>query len=143
MGSGLEAGLQAVQRTGGAGGSGGFTDVDGEIDAAVDGVVVLVRRRGLAGVLPPSASGIIVRVVNEGNTGCGVINSKLGMRHKIMNRCFRVRFFQAFVEGTTECIHNSNLLETGEERKTENHETRCFRFNRRIGENHGLREEMD
>lgn len=85
LGSGLEAGLQAVQRTGGAGGSGRFTDVDGEIDAAVDGVVVLVWRRGLAGVLPPSAGRIIVRVINEGDTGRGVINSKLRMRHKIVN----------------------------------------------------------
>lgn len=32
-----------MQRAGRAGGSGGFTGVDGEIDATVNGVVILVR----------------------------------------------------------------------------------------------------
>lgn len=50
-GRGLEAGLQAVERAGGAGGGGRFTDVDGKVDATINGVVVLVRRRRLAGVL--------------------------------------------------------------------------------------------
>ena len=33
-----------MQRAGGAGGGSRFTDVDGEVDPTVDGVVVLVRR---------------------------------------------------------------------------------------------------
>lgn len=42
--AGLEAGLQAVKGAGGAGGGRRFTGVDGQVDAAVDSIVVLVGR---------------------------------------------------------------------------------------------------
>lgn len=109
-GQGLEASLQAVQRAGRAGGGGGFTDVNSEVDTTVNGVVVLVRRRGLAGVLCPPPGGIIVRVIDEGDTRCGVVYPKLRVCHEVVYRCSGVRFFQAFVEGATECIYNSDLL---------------------------------
>lgn len=99
-----------MQRTGGAGGSGGFTDVDCEVDAAVDGVVVLVRGRGLTGVLPRLPSRIVVRVVDERDAGCGVVYPKLWVGHEVVYGCSGVLFFKAFVKGATECIHNSDLL---------------------------------
>lgn len=85
LGLGLEAGLQAVKGAGGAGGSRRFTGVDGQVDAAVDGVVVLVGRRGLAGELAPPAGGVIVRVVDEGDAGRGVLYPKLGVRHEVVD----------------------------------------------------------
>lgn len=74
-----------MQRTGRAGGSGRFTDVDGEVDAAVNGVVVLVRRRGLARVLPPPPGRIIVCVINERDIGCGVFYPKLRVCHEVVD----------------------------------------------------------
>lgn len=32
------------------------------------------------------------------------------MCHEVVYGCSGVGFFQAFIEGATECIHNSNLL---------------------------------
>lgn len=110
LASGLEAGLQAVQRTGGAGGSGGFAEVDGEVDAAVDGVVVLVGGRGLTGVLPHLPSRIVVCVIDERDAGGGVVYPKLWVGHEVVYRCSGVLLFKAFVKGATECIHNSDLL---------------------------------
>lgn len=85
LGWGLEAGLQAVKGAGGAGGSRRFTGVDGQVDAAVDGVVVLVGRRGLAGELAPPAGGVVVRVVDEGDAGRGVLYPKLRVRHEVVD----------------------------------------------------------
>lgn len=109
-GQGLEAGLQAVEWTGRAWGASRFTDVDGKVDATINGIVVLVGWRGLAGVFGPPPGRIIVRVINEGDAWRGVIYPKLRVRHEVVYGCSGVRFFQAFIEGATECIHNSNLL---------------------------------
>lgn len=105
----LEAGLQAVQGAGGAGGSGGFTGVNGEIDATVDGIVVLVGGRGLAGVLLPPPGGVIVHVVDEGQAGGGVFYPKFGLRHEVVDGCSGIWFLQAFVEGAAERVHNTDL----------------------------------
>lgn len=106
---GLEAGLQAVKGAGGAGGSRRFTGVDGQVDAAVDGVVVLVGRRRLAGELALPAGGVVVRVVDEGDAGRGVVYPELGVRHEVVDGRSGVGFLQAFVEGATERVHNSDL----------------------------------
>lgn len=81
----LEAGLQAVKRACWAGGSSGFTGIDGEIDATVNGVVILVGGRGLAGVLSPPPGGIVVRVVDERDAGGGVVYPKLGVSHEVVD----------------------------------------------------------
>lgn len=107
--AGLEAGLQAVKGAGGAGGGRRFTGVDGQVDAAVDGVVVLVGRRGLAGELAPPAGGVFVRVVDEGDAGRGVLYPKLGVRHEVVDGRSGVGLLQAFVEGATERVDNSDL----------------------------------
>lgn len=106
---GLEAGLQAVKRACWAGGSSWFTGIDGEIDATVNGVVILVGGRGLAGVLAPPPGGIVVRVVNERDAGGGVVYPKLGVSHEVVDGWSWVWFFQAFIEGATECIHHADL----------------------------------
>lgn len=74
-----------MKRARGAGGSSGFTGIDGQIDATVDGVVILVWGRGLAGVFPPPPSGIIVCVIDEGDAGCGVFYPKLGVCHEVVD----------------------------------------------------------
>lgn len=106
---GLEAGLQAVKRACRAGGGSWFTGIDGEVDATVNGVVILVGRGGLAGVFPPPPGGIVVRVVDERDAGGGVVYPKLGVRHEVVDGWSRVWFFQAFVEGATERIHDADL----------------------------------
>lgn len=106
---GLEAGLQAVKRACWAGGSSWFTGIDGEIDATVNGVVILVGGWGLAGVLPPPPGGIVVRVVNERDAGGGVVYPKLGVSHEVVDGWSWVWLFQAFIEGATERIHHADL----------------------------------
>lgn len=106
---GLETGLQAVKGAGGAGGRSRFTGVDGQVDAAVDGVVVLVGRRGLAGELGPPAAGVVVRVVDERDAGRGVLYPKLGVRHEVVDGRSGVGLLQAFIEGATERVDNSDL----------------------------------
>lgn len=82
---GLEAGLQAVQRGGGAGRGGRFARVDGQVDATVYCVVVFVRGGRLAGELPPPAGRLLVRVVDERDVGRGVVYPKLGVGHEVVN----------------------------------------------------------
>lgn len=106
---GLEAGLQAVKRACWAGGCSWFTGIDGEVDATVNGIVILVGGRGLAGVLPPPPGGIVVRVVDERDAGGGVVYPKLGVSHEVVDGWSRVWFFQAFIEGATERIHHADL----------------------------------
>lgn len=98
-----------MKGAGGAGGGRRFTGVDGQVDAAVDGVVVLVGRRGLAGELAPPAGGVFVRVVDEGDAGRGVLYPKLGVRHEVVDGRSGVGLLQAFVEGATERVDNSDL----------------------------------
>lgn len=93
----------------GAGGGGRFARVGGEVYATVDGVVVLVGRRGLTEgqVLPGLV--VDVSVVYEGDVGRGVFYSKLRMAHEIVNGGSGFWFFQAFIERATKCIHNTDL----------------------------------
>lgn len=102
--------LQAMERAPGDGGRCRFTRVGSQIDAAVDGVVVLVGRRGLSGVLP---GGLVVHVgvVYERNVGRRVLYSKLRVSHEIVDGGSGFGFFQAFVERATKCVHDAYLRE--------------------------------
>lgn len=99
-----------MKRAPGTGGSSRFTRVGRQVYAAVDGVVVLVGRWGLTGVLPGCLV-INVGVVYERNVRCGVLYSKLWVRHEIVDGGSGFGFFQAFVEGATKCVHNTYLRE--------------------------------
>lgn len=102
--------LQTMKRAPGTGGSGRFTRVGRQVYTAIDGVVVLVGRRGLTGVLPGRLV-VNVGVVYERNVRCGVLYSKLGMSHEIVDGGSGIGFFQAFVERATKCVHNTDLCE--------------------------------
>lgn len=95
-----------MKRAPGDGGCGRFTRVDSQIDTAIDGVVVLVGRRGLSRVLP---GGLVVGVVYERNVGRRVLYSKLRMSHEIVDGGSGVGFFQAFVERATKRVHDTYL----------------------------------
>lgn len=109
-----------MKRAPGNGGRGRFTRVDSQIDTAVDGVVVLVGRRGLTGVLP---GGLVVHVdvVYERNVGRRVLYSKLRVTHEIVDGGSGFGFFQAFVERATKCVHDTYLRE-------EKNKVRCLKL---------------
>lgn len=102
--------LQTMKRAPGTGGSSRFTRVGCQVYTAIDGVVVLVGRRGLAGVLPGRLV-VNVDVVYKRNVRCGVLYSKLWMSHEIVDGGSGFGFFQAFVERATKCVHNTYLRE--------------------------------
>ncbi len=87
----------------GTGGSSRFTCVGCQVYAAVDGVVVLVGRWGLTGVLPGRlVVNVDVDVVYERNVRCGVLYSKLWMSHEIVDGGSWVRFFPSLRRGSYE-----------------------------------------
>lgn len=98
-----------MKRACGAGRSSWFTGINGEIDAAVDGIVILVGGWGLTGVFSPPPGRIIVCVIDKGDAGRGVFYPKLWVGHEVVDGWSGVWFFQAFIEGATECIHNADL----------------------------------
>lgn len=98
-----------MQGGGGAGGRGRFTCVDGEVDATVYGVVVLVGRRWLTGEFHPPPGRFFVRVFDERDVGSGVVYPKLRMCHEVVDGRAGIGFFQAFVQGATESIHDTDL----------------------------------
>lgn len=86
--------------------------IGAQVDAAVDGVVVLVG--GLRGASPeaPSRGGLAllhVRIVDEGDVMDVVVDQELGRRHEVMDGGLRVRLLQPFVEGATERFHYADL----------------------------------
>lgn len=102
--------LQTMKRAPGTGGSSRFTRVGRQVYATINGVVVLVGRWGLTGVLPGCLV-VNVGVIYKRNVRCGVLYSKLWMSHEIVDGGSGFRFFQAFIEGATKCVHNTNLHE--------------------------------
>ena len=106
---GLDGGLQTVQGASRTGGGSGFTGVGGQVDATVDGVVVLVGRGRLAGVLPARRVLLHVCVVDEGDVGRGVLYPKLGVRHEVVDGGSGFGLFQSFIKGAAECIHDTDL----------------------------------
>lgn len=98
-----------------------FTCVGSQVDTAVDGVVVLVGRRRLSGVLP---GGLVVHVgvVYERNVGRRVLYSKLRVSHEIVDGGSGFGFFQAFVERATKCVHDTYL-------RKEKNNVRCLKCN--------------
>lgn len=79
----------------------------GQVDAAVYGVVVLVRGWGRWG---PQALFILIHicVIDERNIVGVVIDQKLGCCHEVMDATLGFWFLQAFIKRATECFHHSD-----------------------------------
>lgn len=97
--------------------------IGAQVDAAINGVVVLVGGLRGAGPEAPSRGGLAllhVRVVDEGDVVDVVVDQELGRRHEVMDGGLRVRLLQPFVEGATERFHYADLQgEAGREEKRE------------------------
>lgn len=52
---------------------------------------------------------VVVGVVYKREVGGGVLYPKLGMRHEVVDGGSGFGFFQAFVEGATKSVHDTDL----------------------------------
>jgi hypothetical protein len=87
----------------------------GQVDAAVYGVVVLVRGWGRWG---PQALFVLIHicVIDERDIVGVVIDQKLGCCHEVMDATLGFWFLQAFIKRATECFHHPDLKWRGRDR---------------------------